>query len=43
MLLSKGVLQSAPTPELAKFQNENEKENEDEFSLVSSSPHPFIP
>jgi len=30
-------------PELAQFQNENKKGNENEFSLVSSSPHPFIP
>ena len=30
-------------PELAEFQNENEKVNENEYLLVTSSPHPFIP
>jgi len=29
-------------PELAEFQNENEKENENEYSFVSSSHHHFI-
>jgi hypothetical protein len=37
------VLQYAPTPALEKFKKENEKENGNEFSLVSSSPHPLIP
>ena len=30
-------------PELAEFQNENEKVNENEYLLVTSSPHPFPP
>jgi hypothetical protein len=30
-------------PELAEFQNENEKENENEYSFVSSSLHHLIP
>jgi hypothetical protein len=38
-----GVMQYAPNPELSKFQNENEKVNENEYLLVTSSPHPFIP
>ncbi len=29
-------------PELAEFQNEKEKQNENEFLLIPSSPHPFI-
>ena len=36
------TLQYAPTPALEKFQKENEKENGNEFSLVSSSPRLLI-
>jgi hypothetical protein len=30
-------------PELAEFQNEKEKQNENEFLLIPSSPHHLIP
>jgi hypothetical protein len=42
MLKVTDILQYAPTPALEKFQKENEKENGNEFSLVSSLSVPEI-